>query len=257
MPETYIVDPNGDIIIRLLFSPSETFAPWREKENTEPDSDNVKSLGHDEFEAKVSSRHLALASYYFEAMLSGPWLEAVSCADGLRHVCLKDEEGFDPDALKILLNVIHGKNRIVPRSVDFEMLAKIAVMVDYFQCHEALEVYINIWIEPFTRKPLPTSLSRDLVLWILISSVFNKPIILKSATKIAILHGAGPMPTMKLPIMSSIIENVHLQQQSLVGQVLDAIRRFSKKLAKDETGCTFECNSVLLAKSSVLSSITI
>lgn len=175
------------------------------KKNIKPDSDNVKLFGYNEFEAKVSSRHLALASYYFEAMLSGPWFEAVNCADGLRHVCLKNEKGFDPDALKILLNVIHGKNRIVPRSVDFEMLAKITVMVDYFQCHEALEVYINIWIEPFTGKPLPTSLSRDLVLWILISSVFNKPIILKSATKIAILHGAGPMPTIKLPIRSSII----------------------------------------------------
>lgn len=42
------------------------------------------------------------------------------------------------------------------------------------------------------------------------------------------------------------LENVYLQQQSLVGQVLDAIRRFSKKLAKDETGCTFKCNSVPL-----------
>lgn len=159
----YIVDPNGDIIIRLLFFPNEIFAPWRKKKNTEPDSDNIKLFGYNEFEAKILLKYLALILYYFETILSGPWFKIVNCANKLRHIYLKNEKGFNPDAFKILLNIIHNKNKIIPRSVNFEILVKIAIMVDYFQYYETFEIYINIWIELFTKKPLPTLLLKNLV----------------------------------------------------------------------------------------------
>ncbi|KXH56878.1 hypothetical protein CSAL01_06126 [Colletotrichum salicis] len=89
----------------------------------------------------VSSKHLALASRCFSAKLSGPWIEAsVKHIDGCYHM---DASDWDPEALLILMHVIHGKTRSVPRQIDLEMLAKLAVLVDYYDCHEVIELYCS------------------------------------------------------------------------------------------------------------------
>ncbi|KAK3081788.1 hypothetical protein LTS18_002708, partial [Coniosporium uncinatum] len=74
----------------------------------------------------ISSHHLTLASPYYARMLKGKWMEA----DTLRkNGCVEVEvEDVDADALVILMKIIHGKTRTVPRAVTLEMLAKIAVI---------------------------------------------------------------------------------------------------------------------------------
>lgn len=110
MNETYIVDPDGDLFLLLVYSPGKPFAPWDHNGDNSLSSSDPSS-GHAEFEAKVLSKHLALASLYFNAMLTGPWFEAENCVDGSRHIKLEQEEGFDPEALRILLDIIYGKTR--------------------------------------------------------------------------------------------------------------------------------------------------
>lgn len=53
-------------------------------------------------------------------------------------------EGFDSSALKLLLDIIHGKARRVLRSLDLEMLAKVSVFLDDFECYEEVEVFMHI-----------------------------------------------------------------------------------------------------------------
>lgn len=203
MNETYIVDPDGDLFLLLVYSPGKPFAPWDHNGDNSLSSLDPSS-GHAEFEAKVSSKHLALASLYFNAMLTGPWFEAENCVDGSRHIKLDQEEGFDPEALRILLDIIHGKTRRTPRFVELEILAKISVLADYFQCYEPLEIFVEVWVKKLSDS-LPVLLHRDLIFWILISSVFHQKAIFEFATRIAILHGAGPMRTLTLPISLKII----------------------------------------------------
>jgi hypothetical protein len=38
-------------------------------------------------------------------------------------------DNFDPQALQILLHIIHGKTRMIPRFIDLEMMAKVAVLL--------------------------------------------------------------------------------------------------------------------------------
>ncbi|KAL2882827.1 hypothetical protein SGCOL_001517 [Colletotrichum sp. CLE4] len=150
----------------------------------------------------VSSRHLALSSRYFSAKLSGPWIEAaVKHIDGCYHM---DATEWDSEALLILMRVIHGKTRSVPRHMDLEMLAKLAVLVDYYECHEVIEIYCPGWIGSLSDK-LPADYGRDMVLWLLISHVFQQYDIFQQMTRVAVLKSADPVRTMELPIPSSLV----------------------------------------------------
>ncbi|KAI0182919.1 hypothetical protein EV127DRAFT_40277 [Xylaria flabelliformis] len=53
--------------------------------------------------------------------LYGPFKESHSGGDGFRHVNASD---WDTEALLIILRIIHGRNRQVPRSLDLDMLAE-------------------------------------------------------------------------------------------------------------------------------------
>lgn len=45
------------------------------------------------------------------------------------------------EALLSLMQIVNGRTRSVPGEVNLEMLAEIAVLVDYFDCLEAVEVF--------------------------------------------------------------------------------------------------------------------
>jgi hypothetical protein len=120
---------------------------------------------------RVSSRHLILASPYFRGALNGPWSEATSLStDCCRHIFAED---WDPQAFLILMHIIHGRNRQVPRLVSLEFLAKIAALVDYYKCYEAVEVFAELWLQGLkSHSQLPSQVGRDLVLWLFVSWVF-------------------------------------------------------------------------------------
>lgn len=173
-------DPNGDVIIQLrcLYPP---FAVWDNRAeyaeqgqnpiNDEPQPARKEphagdeTAPHDEapsedtpellpaeehttaktddeppsIEIWVSSRHLILASSHFRRMLKGQWEEAHSLQS---NGCLRIEEtDWDADALRIVMDIIHGRFRRVPKAISLEILAKIAVLVDYDECLEVVEMF--------------------------------------------------------------------------------------------------------------------
>ncbi|KAI4696662.1 uncharacterized protein J4E88_000840 [Alternaria novae-zelandiae] len=99
----------------------------------------------------VSSRHLMLASSTFKRMLAQDgFAESVrNEADGLYHIAASD---WDPEAFLIVLRIIHGRNKQVPRDISLEMMAKIAVLEDYYNFGESLCL--------FTEKPGVMGLGR-------------------------------------------------------------------------------------------------
>jgi hypothetical protein len=157
-----------------------------------------------ETQLRVSSRHLILASPYFRFALNGPWKEATSVsADGCRNISADD---WDPEAFLILMHIIHGHNRQVPRLVGLELLAKIAALVDYYECYEAVEVFAELWLLGLkSHSELPSQVGRDLVLWLFISWVFADADIFTSVTSTALQKSLGPLPTWGLPIPQRIV----------------------------------------------------
>jgi hypothetical protein len=80
----------------------------------------------------VSSRHLMLASPWFMRTLkSETSTKAVKDPpDGRYHISARD---WDEEAFLILLSIFHIRSRQVPATVSLELLAKIAVLVDYYE----------------------------------------------------------------------------------------------------------------------------
>jgi hypothetical protein len=228
------IAPDGDLLITLT-TPTQPFAPWpgpddADEDNThldvddeEPDgssaSDTSDAYWTDEYQFsepdvtrfRVSSRNMCSASRRFRQMLTGPWLEATKIyPDGLRHV---DMEGFDPEAFEIILNLIHGHIlKVVRAAVDFELLARICVVIDDLECHRQDDVYTmtGMWTtclghnhRSFAR--LTEFFDRDLMLSIFISSVLDLPDLFKASTCTTIERSPGHIPTLGLPIRDKIV----------------------------------------------------
>ncbi|KAG6093285.1 hypothetical protein E4U30_004463 [Claviceps sp. LM220 group G6] len=137
-----------------------------------------------EVEFRLSSRHLALASPVFKAMLSGFWKESAPSSDqdnGLAKPWSPLQSGsscqvrYELTATEwvvkdflLLMNIVHGHSRQVPCIVDLARLARISVLVDYYQCQEVTHFVVGVWIDKLygtvklPRLPrLPTQYGRD------------------------------------------------------------------------------------------------
>jgi hypothetical protein len=146
-------------------------------------------------------------------MSASPWFNRVLKKDGWMESNRNDKdrrfrisaEDWDEGAFLILMNIFHLRNRDVPRTVSLEMLAKIAILVDYYNCGEAIELFSAMWIADLRGQvPIPTIYDRTLVLWIWISWVFKRVDLFKQSTCIAIEQCTESMQTLGLPIPSWI-----------------------------------------------------
>jgi hypothetical protein len=170
-----------------------------------------EALEPPEIRVRVSSRHLTLASPYFKRMLKGDWKEGCTLtADGCVSVRVMD---CDPESLMIIMNIIHGHTRKVPRSVSLDMLTKIAVLIDYYECAEAVELFTDTWID-YLKGPLPTTYGRSLILWTCISWVFRKSALFKTVTTVAQMQSYEPIQTLGLPIPQSIVGKLPLKPRT-------------------------------------------
>ncbi|KAK2045210.1 hypothetical protein LZ31DRAFT_464818 [Colletotrichum somersetense] len=244
----HAVDPEGDVVL-VLRNPKAPFAVWEcfdwgpeempRDPSPEPvgfgsvDDSQTAQNGQSDEEPEVkfllSSRHLILASRYFSAKLNGTWKEATPHAiDRRYHLEASD---WDPEALLILMNVIHGRTRSVPRHVDCEMLAKLAVLIDYYDCHEVIELFTSMWIDAL-KNQLPSECSRDLVLWLLIAYVFHRDGIFANVTKTAVLKGRGLMPTMDLPIPAIVVDLIDRRRQDAIAFILNSLNDLRDSLLR-------------------------
>jgi hypothetical protein len=220
------VDPDGDVILKLE-SPTDPFAP--ECESATPDGsqsagptstalnkivspDAAAELGEDRASIpvtfRVSSRHLALASPVFKSALTGGWKESTKTEGGLRTI---NTQGWDATALGIFLNAIHGQCKKVPRTLTLEMLAKIAVIVDYYAAHETMEILSAVWIDKLRGTVTNLSDRRTTALWICISWIFGDSLLFQQATIVAVLYYRSNMTDFGLPMPGQIIGKDRMQ----------------------------------------------
>ena len=119
----------------------------------------------------VSSGHMMLASAYFQKRLTGEYTDAVTLRNtGRATISLNN----DPDTLIILLNIIHGRTRQVPRSVSLDLLSRLAVLINYYAMLESVELFSDTWIENLKREGMPTEYNEHVLPWLFIFWVFEK-----------------------------------------------------------------------------------
>ncbi|GAB1319623.1 hypothetical protein MFIFM68171_09833 [Madurella fahalii] len=258
----YTMDPDGDVILTLEY-PNDPFAPEcgavstpaqnpdltaSAKSYSTPKAFSVQDIAEPEGGNKtepvtfrVSSRHLALASPVFRSAFTGGWKESTKTEGELQI----NSEGWDTTALSIFLNTIHCKYRQVPRYLELEMLAKVAVIVDYYAAHEAMEILSPIWISNL-RASLPTTTchNRTIALWICISWVFGDSRAFETATRTAIHHGCSNMTDFGLPIPERVIEHINRDRKLQVNSVFDGLSGLREDLLLGRKGCGVECRTM-------------
>ncbi|SPQ17636.1 a4f1a270-10ac-4419-9b55-8945e28df65c [Thermothielavioides terrestris] len=224
----YEVDPDADAL--LIVPPvNQDFAPWREPHQpgevngvlkTSSTTAAAAPASRPGLRIKVSSKHLTLASRVFRNKLQFGSSRAARQSDGRIHLKLAD--GFDPKAVSIVMNAVHGRGSKVPKAVDLDTLAQIALFVDRFQLLDAVEVYAERWIAKL-ESSVPDADGRDLVLWIYASHVFRHAAIFHAVTKSAAARSAGPIPTLGLPIREKIIQTIDANRQTLLTRALSLV----------------------------------
>lgn len=258
------VDPDGDVILKLEY-PNDPFAPECSSDSAriqKPDSNALAkgdsslntSSSQDATEPgeadttelvtfRVSSRHLTLASPVFKSALTGGWKEGATTEGELQI----SSQGWDATAFGIFLNAIHCQYKQVPRSLELEMLAKVAVIVDYYAAHQAIEILGPIWINGLTPSlPTMTCHNRTIALWICVSWVFGDENAFEVATRVAIHYGRSNMTDLGLPIPGRVIEHINRDRKLQVNRVFNRLIGLQGDLLDGRKGCGVECRTMQL-----------
>lgn len=216
------IDPNGDTLFVLRCSdapfaaddPSElwpiTLSPYWTPEQKQNEGISIIStqvavvapVSTSEIRLQLSSKHLALASTYFQRLMLNGWKETKE-QNGYAYTITAEE--WDPNGLIILMDIIHGRSGKVPQTVDLETLAKIAVLVDYYGCHAAVHFFSEIWIKNLGQPLNFLSYSRELLLRLFVTYVFSDHFAFLTLTKTIITESRGPIPTLGLPIPQAMV----------------------------------------------------
>ncbi|KAI0434272.1 hypothetical protein F5Y09DRAFT_266127 [Xylaria sp. FL1042] len=217
-------------------------APAEEAVNNEehqPDASVPQE--EEEWRFKASSKHLSLASTNIKKMMTG-WREGNETHDdGLVHWGLS---GFDVDAISIILSVIHGLNRRVPRTVSLARLAQIALVVDYLDCHEVMELYASIWVDRIGDSIKDPS-REDWDGWITVAGVFQNAPILKRWTRVAIIQKLNGAPSLELPILSKAYDLIEQRRQEHLDKIVSSVYTHLDRLSEQKV-CSVECDAILL-----------
>ncbi|GAQ12164.1 hypothetical protein ALT_9485 [Aspergillus lentulus] len=264
----HILDPDGDLVLVFSVTNRQTvilngnIAQEPSKQVTTADSQTswfsnqpaaAEQIGQQETSKdaneeqrvymRVSSKHLALASPVFRRTLCGPWQEAQNLAAEDRSEI--ETECWNVDAMLILMNIIHGRGPKVPREITLNTLAEIAVLVDYYECYEAVDVMAEIWMDKLLNS-MPSTYCKDIVSWIFISWVFERRSAFTSATRIAATQSQQRIDPADLPIPQRILDKIEEHRRDGVKSALDMCYKLITDLRDGRKHCSEVCDALRL-----------
>ena len=209
---SYAFDPDGDLVLVLTSPTNKPDAAGKDttEGTADPASKKRKRFSLvlpsspkeslvtvvEVVKMTVSSKHMCLASPVFKAMLQpGRFREGLyKNAAGQMEVSLPDEEEA---LIVIILNIVHGHNRRVPKKVGLELLTKLAVLADKYQMVEAIEWCSNTWIDNIIAvEGLPHGDwgdYRDTQRWIAVSWVFKRQKEFSTVTRAAVMASGSSL----------------------------------------------------------------
>jgi hypothetical protein len=213
------------------------------------------------FRIQVSAKHLTLVSPIFKETLSGRWKEGRRLLnEGSVEIPIGD---WDLEAFLILMDIFHCQAQNLPREICLELLAKIAVLADCYQCQTLVRFFAEIWIGRLRRKTFPTVYSRDSMLWVWVSWNFGQLFDFEKSTSIAISQSNGLITSLDLPIPAKVIgkcqvpyrrepiitasiDEMNRRRNDAISAVLLSLAEQRNAFLDGSRGCCFECSSIML-----------
>ncbi|KAL3424403.1 hypothetical protein PVAG01_03684 [Phlyctema vagabunda] len=194
-----VFDPDADVVLILYRTPVvvKALCPQLDSGINDSNENKIEDTSSPAMEEAnkalkensmlVSSRHMKLASPVFNKMLQPGCFQEGSIlhAQGKVEIPLPDD---DFTAFVILLDIIHGHTRKVPRHVSFDLLKTIAILIDKYEMHEVAEVYTDRWFIELKNIKFPQRFTIETIPWIFITWVFKRYSEFRSMTRLVQLH---------------------------------------------------------------------
>lgn len=227
-----VVDHHGDLLL-VLENPRVPFHDRHSADKDQPRTRQVTptdSLAHELARMTtdssvmylVSSERLKMASRYFKTALSGRWPVEVG-PDGLKRMTTSE---WNAEALLFVLRVVHDKPVELPLQVGRDMMARVALIVDYFGCEDALRPFVVAWwpfhvewIRSIDYDDVSPETDNRIAFVMFVSLVFGVACEFAEVTTVAMQRRVVPLTTYNFPI-----------PQELIGEFLPALPRRAPRL---------------------------
>ncbi|RAO68251.1 uncharacterized protein BHQ10_004263 [Talaromyces amestolkiae] len=262
---THVIDPDGEVII-VLKDANSPFAVWPEEktedekskilrvpnEDTTPQSETEEEETEENcFRIRVSAKHLTLVSPVFKSLLVGGWKESSTFIHtGSTELTVS---GWDLEAFLVVMRMIHNQHTKIPRKVSLELFAKIIVIVDYYKCKDAIGFFADVWLDDLDgnselRNKIACTFSRDLMLWLWISWIFQRSDQFKISTAIAIKYIKAQISSLGLPLPARLIDQLNHEREKGIESVMAALEKQRSFLLSENWPCgyAFQCTSMML-----------
>ncbi|KAH6960441.1 hypothetical protein DER45DRAFT_642376 [Fusarium avenaceum] len=207
-------------------------------DSSDPSSSDKKDV---EIRMRVSSSHLALASPFFKREIETFQEENSSAVPNLVL------DGLDSKALAIALNVIHGRQRQVPRKVDLPFLTTVASFAETFGCVEALQFTAEVWHAALYEKE---PLNKYCLMWLYSSWVFSWSDSFSEMLRVVSMQYEGPehFQLNNLPL-KNILKKVDRMRIALIKKLISDLGDLKEELSRED-GCpdgeSKECTALAL-----------
>ncbi|KAE9378231.1 hypothetical protein N431DRAFT_435404 [Stipitochalara longipes BDJ] len=204
----------------------------------------------------VSSKHMRVASPVFRAMLQQKNFKEgreLSSKGGL-ELPLPDDDAI---AMIVLLDVIHGRNRRVPRKIDLDLVNRISILVDKYQMAEAVGMVSDVWIDNL-RNDIPKEYDPNVIevhRWLAISWVFGRGDVFKTITKLVQCNCYSDLEFRledNLPIPKTVIDAIKRSREEAIFEAFQFLDETVKRCLSPISKCSrkdswkVECDCMLL-----------
>ncbi|KAJ5333685.1 uncharacterized protein N7506_007468 [Penicillium brevicompactum] len=191
---------------------------------------------------QVSAKHLTFCSPYFQRILTGNWKESISFfREGSVEITATN---WDIHAFMIILRAMHGQNYLIPNVLTLEMLAKVTVIANYYDCKEALHHLGDMWVANLQER-IPMDVSRDLMLWIWVAWFFQLPIEFLQSTSIAMSKGRDLIDTLGLPIPGEIMGTINKRREEAISNAITRVHEVHDVFLRGTRGCCWTCQAMM------------
>ncbi|KAB8226627.1 hypothetical protein BDV33DRAFT_186673 [Aspergillus novoparasiticus] len=193
---------------------------------------------------RVSSKHLILACPQFERSLLNEFKEGITLrTTGYIHFPVQDWEAVP---FLILMLIIHHRTRIVPEKVSFKRLAQIAQLVDYYECHEAVRLFSDLWLTNLGIKsgiPISMDMAEKCLF---ISWVFNEAPAFQVASKYLESMSTSMISFNQLPVPHLIQVAINRSRRKLITKIIESMNNLFSKLRDGPVQCSERCDCAQL-----------
>ncbi|KAF2833652.1 hypothetical protein CC86DRAFT_12735 [Ophiobolus disseminans] len=164
--------------------------------------------------------------------------------DGKYHITA---ENFDAKAMEHVMNIVHVKTKRLPQKLDLELLAHIAVLVNYYDMKDAISFHAEIWAKAAARNKFSVKYGRDVVLRTFVARAFSDATDenFKRGADFILQHSTGPVPDIGLPTLG-LADMLDERRCKAIQVMLNRINHLGRDIESHKWGCSDACRAMLL-----------